>query len=647
MLERLLAHPFWAQLADELALDFSQAAVALGLAVLLQHRVATLAPSGSEDETSAAFWSIEGRKPGAARIEVCAAGIELPVDVAGLASVSTETSDAEKLRVITTDDYLRSEIGAKCSDSVPTLLVRPTGRRFWIGPLLNLPGSICYECLRFVFGLHRWRQAEAATPAPDWYPGAPAIAALPSSLTLAAAMVATVVERFSAGDELTELRDGITLIDPWNWNVERVPFRSRDDCPRCGAAHGAFTERQIGILGHPLSGIVESVRVEPVAKGGPYVALGKVLIPNWVREARGAAPPISAGGKGSSAELAGRILTLEAAERYSAEFDGTETLVAGTTDQMAAFNIADLFQFSEAQYAASQSNGDPPFVPARLKSDVHIHWAVARSLGSGTQVALPAACVYLDYAFNDEPLYYVSDTSGCAAAISMDTAIRHALLELVERDALAIWWYNRIPRSIISFTNREPTVIRHARRALERKGRSLHLFDLTHDIGVPVVAATSADEEGKAIYLGAAADLCPRRAAERAAMELLQFWFWDYTNERVARSRRAWIGTGSYDTDPFLDPRRAPGAFRLEVRGPNQQDLQCLIGMLSKQGLQPYLVDLTRPALGVPVARAVIPTLRHYGRRLAPGRLYDVPVQMGWLPRATPEAHCNPHTVPL
>jgi oxazoline/thiazoline synthase len=37
--------------------------------------------------------------------------------------------------------------------------------------------------------------------------------------------------------------------------------------------------------------------------------------------------------------------------------------------------------------------------------------------------------------------------------------------------------------------------------------------------------------------------------------------------------------------------------------------------------------------------RVVVPGLRHPWKRLAPGRLYDVPVKLGWLdkPRAEPE----------
>ena len=39
------------------------------------------------------------------------------------------------------------------------------------------------------------------------------------------------------------------------------------------------------------------------------------------------------------------------------------------------------------------------------------------------------------------------------------------------------------------------------------------------------------------------------------------------------------------------------------------------------------------------------PGLRHFWRRLGPGRLYDVPVRLGWLDRPTPEDEINPWNV--
>jgi hypothetical protein len=38
----------------------------------------------------------------------------------------------------------------------------------------------------------------------------------------------------------------------------------------------------------------------------------------------------------------------------------------------------------------------------------------------------------------------------------------------------------------------------------------------------------------------------------------------------------------------------------------------------------------------------IVPGMRHFYIRFAPGRLYDIPVKLGWLERPRPEAELNP-----
>jgi oxazoline/thiazoline synthase len=44
----------------------------------------------------------------------------------------------------------------------------------------------------------------------------------------------------------------------------------------------------------------------------------------------------------------------------------------------------------------------------------------------------------------------------------------------------------------------------------------------------------------------------------------------------------------------------------------------------------------------VPVVRVIVPGLRHFYRRFAPGRLYDVPVQLGLLEKPLQEGELTP-----
>ena len=54
------------------------------------------------------------------------------------------------------------------------------------------------------------------------------------------------------------------------------------------------------------------------------------------------------------------------------------------------------------------------------------------------------------------------------------------------------------------------------------------------------------------------------------------------------------------------------------------------------------VLDQTRSELGLSVVKVIVPGMRHFWARFAPGRLYDVPVKLGWLSEPTAEADLNP-----
>jgi hypothetical protein len=58
--------------------------------------------------------------------------------------------------------------------------------------------------------------------------------------------------------------------------------------------------------------------------------------------------------------------------------------------------------------------------------------------------------------------------------------------------------------------------------------------------------------------------------------------------------------------------------------------------------LQMLVLDQTRPEVDLSVVKVVVPGLRQFWPRFAPGRLYDVPVARGRLPGPLSEAELNP-----
>jgi ribosomal protein S12 methylthiotransferase accessory factor len=66
------------------------------------------------------------------------------------------------------------------------------------------------------------------------------------------------------------------------------------------------------------------------------------------------------------------------------------------------------------------------------------------------------------------------------------------------------------------------------------------------------------------------------------------------------------------------------------------------VKLAKRLGLDFLVLDQTRPDVGVPVVRVIVPGLRPFHRRFAPGRLYDVPVKLDLRKRALRKADLNP-----
>src|SRR5262249_20069333 len=141
--------------------------------------------------------------------------------------------------------------------------------------------------------------------------------------------------------------------------------------------------------------------------------------------------------------------------------------------------------FSESQYDSRDdwnSSADELFrVPERFDSAADVDWLQAHRLGVADEVILvPAACCLMWYEFRPgEAEFARADTVGCAAAPTLDAAITHGLLEWVERDALAIWWENRIRRPALRLESFGNLDLLSVQRGLEAIDRTLVLLDCT------------------------------------------------------------------------------------------------------------------------------------------------------------------------
>jgi oxazoline/thiazoline synthase len=98
---------------------------------------------------------------------------------------------------------------------------------------------------------------------------------------------------------------------------------------------------------------------------------------------------------------------------------------------------------------------------------------------------------------------------------------------------------------------------------------------------------------------------------------------------------------------PFLIPDGKPtgasdsGSTFGVLDNTRDQVLAC-VDIAKRAGLDFLVLNQTRPDVEVPVVRVIVPGLRHFYRRLAPGRLYDIPVKLGLRDRPMPESELTP-----
>lgn len=424
--------------------------------------------------------------------------------------------------------------------------------------------------------------------------------------------------------------------------IEMIPTRTlhrvlrRPQCPNCGDPSLAVpvgfpvvrpTIDTVGVdlerFVDPVTGVIAGIDCYRGAAG--FVAAAARFHPPGRREI-----VHRAFGSGVSTKQARVTAIAESLERYSLYAQGNEARVRAVFADVQHLAVSPLAlnQFSERQYSDSAE------IPARYDGQ-EMEWAVGWSLMHECPRLLPFAHCYWGRMGWSAP-----DSIGCAAGRSSGEAILRGLLELIERDALAIWWYNRVRRPAIAESEYVgDAVLRAPLRTIAGLGRDVVAFDLATDLGVPVVGAISWDGRGRRPDFGFAAALDGWTALRRAILELAQTAVGNHAERQMPPEGafQSWRAAVRRDKEDFLRPK---GVVPIPTAA--MPDLLPLIAHLGEIGLEAIALDQTRPEIGVPVFRVVCPGLRHPWMRLAPGRLYDVPVALGWIPRRNREEDMNP-----
>lgn len=420
----------------------------------------------------------------------------------------------------------------------------------------------------------------------------------------------------------------------------------RRNCPACGG-NPPSSELPLQVHCSPVTGIVDRVEVSAAPSAGAFRAHAVWNSPLPVNRARPFLRRQASYGRGRTAAEAVDGAIGEALERYSLIYRGDEPLLRAKAADLDILHPDSIQLYSAAQHAQRANWNALPdeifHIPDPFEAGRPVDWLQARDLHGGPPRYVPAACCLMWYKFQaGEPRFASADTIGCGSGRTFDDALAHALLEWIERDAMSLWWYNRAGRPAVRLESFEDPQLLSAAESLRAIGRRLFLLDCTTDFGIPVYISVAPRLDGSELLFASAAHPSPRVAAWKAASEAAQVWTTAQTTGRLPDSLRPWLLQETLSTQPYLEPYGEIDAPPEPPPLTTAEQISLILEKLQAAGLRAYAVDQSRPDVLLHTARAIVPGLRHIWNRRAPGRLYDIPPRLGWLPAPLAEDELNP-----
>ncbi len=628
-----------------------------------------------------------------------------------LKELNVQVVNTGEIEIVLTDDYLRVEleqINHKALESRrPWMLVKPVGKIVWIGSIFYPGKTGCWQCLaqrlqanrpleNFIRDLSvRASKADRQTVSNFTIT---LRAPLPSTLQTGINLAATEIAKWIIQGRNKRLEGNIITFDTVSWQIQEHTLTKRPQCPACGNPEHPFEKKPLPIAlqsrqksftadgGHRCVSPEQTLQkyqhhVSPIT--GAVRGLSRItrspskLTPNYIAGHNFASMVDSlyflrenlrgrSAGKGKTDAQAKASALCEAIERYSGVFQGDEIRRRGSYASMGdtALHPNECMLFSDYQYQTRHEWNEncPSYfqkVPEPFDPEREIEWTPIWSLTHEELRYLPTAYCYYGYR---EPFaqYCWADSNGTAAGNSKEEAILQGFMELVERDCVALWWYNRLKRPAVDLDSFEQPYIHALKEYYHSLDRELWVLDLTNDFNIPAFAALSRskNQATEDIIYGFGAHFDPLIAITRALTEANQVLpvVLSMNDDSSANYScgdglaQSWWQNATIKNQPYLLPDHnvAPKTLKdYPQLGSNdlRDDIITCVDIARDRGLETLVLDQTRPDIGLNVVKVVVPGLRHFWKRWGKGRLYDLPVQMGQLSRSRQESELNPYPI--
>jgi bacteriocin biosynthesis cyclodehydratase domain-containing protein len=619
-----------------------------------------------------------------------------------LKSLSVQTGESSSLGVVLTDDYLQDGLAQINRESIaaerPWLLVKPVGNVIWLGPLFRPGQTGCWECLAQRLRANRQMESYLQGRTNSTQPFNTSLSSVPSTREMALNLAATEIVKTLVLGANKSLEGKLLTFDTGTLETTSHALVRRPQCAECGEqAYRSRREPEPFVLqnqkktftadgGHrsalpeetlekykhhisPLTGIVTSLsRLSGDAQNGliySYQSGHNFALMNddlffLLKNLRG-----RSGGKGMTDVQARASAVCEAIERYSGVFRGDEISRRASYRELAgeAVHPNDLMHFSERQYQnrlswnKAHSQSAYHMVPEEFDEDAEIEWTSVWSLTNGEFKYVPTAYCYYGHPDLKRNFFCTCDANGNAAGNTREEAVLQGFMELVERDCVCLWWYNRLRMPGVDLDSFDEPYFGALAEFYQTIKREFWVLDITSDFGIPAFAAISrrVDREVEDIVLGFGAHFDPKLAILRALTEVNQFLpavmktapdgstaYWFPDQDAIEWWKTATLATHSYLAPKQNAPLKQATDYPRVSSDDLLEDVNTCVSITKGLGMETLVLDQTRPDIGLPVVKVLVPGMRHFWKRFGAGRLYDVPVKSGWLKEPLTEDQLNP-----
>ncbi len=254
-------------------------------------------------------------------------------------------------------------------------------------------------------------------------------------------------------------------------------------------------------------------------------------------------------------------------------------------------------------------------LPQPFPDSAGIEWVMGYDLMNDIEVFVPANAVFHPYNPMDGSKLFRSNTNGLASGNTIEEAVLHGLLEVIERDALSIAEFTRNPGKEIILSESDGLNY-ELKRKMEGTGIKVKVWLLDSDVDIPTVVAALDDtvlKDPALLVMGAGAHLSPEIAITRALTEAAQSRVVQIHGAREDTDRERVVRTFGYDhmrkmNGYWYEELEKVGMEELEDSSSNTPaaNIRTVLERLDGVADGAIIVTLSR-GVKIPVIRAIIP----------------------------------------